>query len=189
MIQGIDVSDWRPSVDWNGAVFGFARATEGDTETDPAFDRHRAAMERAGVLSGAYHVARPAGDPAVQARHFLDHAGAGLLAVDLRTSDGLPPAEVAAFARRWCAEVGRLAGVSPIVRTVRHFAAEGNCEGLGELPLWIAAPGRPMGKPAVPAPWTTWALHQYSNSPVNLNVFAGSLEELAAVAARESRGR
>ncbi|GAA1279265.1 hypothetical protein Psi02_68210 [Planotetraspora silvatica] len=185
MIEGIDVSDWLPSVEWDGALFGFARATEGDRGTDAAYAGHRAAMNAAGVLAGAYHVARPGGDPLAQATHFLSHSDAGLLAVDLRVSDGLAPAEVAAFARRWCDEVRRLAGVRPIVRTMRHFAAEGNCAGLEDLPLWITAPDRPRGQPAVPPPWTSWTLHQYANSPVNRDTFAGSLEELSTLATRE----
>ncbi|GII34026.1 glycoside hydrolase family 25 protein [Planotetraspora mira] len=185
MIEGIDVSDWLPSVEWDGAVFGFARATEGDRGVDSAYAGHRDAMDAAGVLAGAYHVARPGGDPIAQAAHFLGHADAGLLAVDLRVSDGLAPAEVAAFARRWCDEVRRLAGVRPIVRTMRHFAAEGNCAGLADLPLWIAAPDRPRGQPSVPPPWTSWTLHQYASSPVNRDTFAGSLEELSTLATRE----
>jgi lysozyme len=182
VIQGIDVSDWQPSADWSGALFGLARATEGATVADAAYAGHRAAMNEAGVLAGSYHVARPGGDPVAQAGHFLDHAGTGLLAVDLRVSDGLPPAEVAAFARLWCEEVRRLSGIRPIIRTLRHFAAEGNCEGLGEWPLWIVAPDRPMGRPTVPPPWESWALHQYANSPVNRDVFAGPPEDLAALA-------
>ncbi|GII58172.1 hypothetical protein Pth03_65610 [Planotetraspora thailandica] len=185
MIQGIDVSDWHPSADWTGVTFGFARATEGGTVADAAYAGHRAAMAEAGVLAGGYHVARPGGDPAAQAGLFLDHAGAGLLAIDLRVSDGLPPGEVAVFARLWCKEVLRRSGTRPIIRTLRHFAAEGNCEGLGEWPLWIVAPDRPMGRPLVPLPWESWTLHQYANSPVNRDVFTGSREELAAVAMRE----
>lgn len=185
VIEGIDVSEWLPSVDWDGALFGFARATEGDHGVDTGYAGHRAAMDAAGVLAGAYHVARPEGDPLVQAAHFLDHAVDGLLAVDLRVSDGLAPAEVAAFARRWCDEVRRLSGVRPLLRTARHFAVQGNCAGLEDLPLWIAAPDRPRGEPTVSPPWTSWTLHQYANSPVNRDTFAGSLEELSTLATRE----
>jgi GH25 family lysozyme M1 (1,4-beta-N-acetylmuramidase) len=213
-IHGIDVSDVQDTADWDDFAFGFARATEGDKDADERFARHVIGMSAAGLLLGAYHVARPAGDPELQARHFLGRVTAELradaeaeaaaeaydawppaelpavqlppvlLAVDLRTADGRTPEEVAAFARELCAAVRRLSGALPFVRTFRHFAEEGHCSGLEDYPLWIAAPGRPAADPVVPPPWSTWTLHQYANSPVNQNVFAGSRQELTAFAAR-----
>jgi lysozyme len=192
MIEGIDVSDWQGNVDWTAhaeenIAFGFARAIDGDGTVDLSFQHNWVSMGRNGFVRGAYHVGRPSVDAAVQVRQFLESvrlAPGDLFALELKVSDGLPPNEVAGFARRWCAEATRRTGALPFVWTYEHFAVEGNCEGLEEYPLWIAAPGRRMGAPAVPPPWSSWAIHQYANSPVNLDVFPGSTADLLALGVR-----
>ncbi|WP_214111049.1 glycoside hydrolase family 25 protein [Acrocarpospora catenulata] len=197
MIQGIDVSDWQGAVDWTAHAesevgFAFARATEGDGVVDARFAENWAAMGRSGLVRGAYHVARPHGEPLAQARHFLDTvrlAPGDLAALEFKDGDELPAGEVAAFGRKWCAEVTRRSGLRPLVWTHLHFAADGYCEGLEAYPLWITAPGRPMGRPEVPAPWRAWTIHQYASSPVDLDVFAGSLPELLALGAPDKRAK
>ena len=51
---------------------------------------------------------------------------------------------------------------SPLLYTFVDYAKQGNCAGLGGYPLWIADPSSPKGHPVVPAPWKTWAIHQYT---------------------------
>ncbi len=52
-----------------------------------------------------------------------------------------------------------------------NMAESGDCEGMGGYPLWIADPSSPAGQPRVPAPWKTWAIHQYDISgPIDRNV-------------------
>ncbi|GAA0381581.1 hypothetical protein Acor_53270 [Acrocarpospora corrugata] len=197
MIQGIDVSDWQGAIDWSAQAetdmeFAFARATEGDGVVDARFTENWAAMGRSGLVRGAYHVARPDGDPLTQARHFLDTvrlAPGDLAAVEFKRGDALPADRVAAFGRRWCAEVARRCGLRPLVWTHAHFAAEGHCEGLETYPLWITAPGHPMGRPAVPPPWHSWTIHQYAGSPIDLDFFAGTLAELLALGAPDKRAK
>lgn len=197
MIHGIDVSDWQGPVDWSAqaetdAVFAFARATESDRLADTRFAENWTAMGRFGFVRGAYHVARPLGDARAQARHFLETvrlAPGDLAALEFKATDGLPAAEVAEFGRRWCAEVTRRCGLLPFVWTHLHFAAEGNCEGLSDYPLWIADPGRPIGQPRVPAPWSGWAIQQYAASPLDLDVFAGTVAELLALGAPDRRAK
>ncbi|MEO3870180.1 GH25 family lysozyme [Nonomuraea sp. B12E4] len=193
MLLGIDVSDWQGAVDWPehaeaGVGFAFARATDGVESTDPCFTRNWDGMGESRLVRGAYHVARPAGDPVEQARHFaavIRSAGGlspgDLVALDLESDDGLRPQQVARHARRWCHQVGRHLGVRPFVRTFHAFARGGNCAGLAEHPLWISGPDRPRGRPAVPPPWRAWAIHQYAHSPVDLDLFPGSREELASL--------
>ncbi len=199
MLQGIDVSNWQGAVNWGaqakgGVSFAFAKASEGSTFTDKWFGTNWNGMRESWIVCGAYHFARPAGDPEVQAVHFLkivQRAGGlrrgDLLALDLETNDHLPAARVARFARSWCQAVIALAGVKPVVYTFQAFAQNGNCAGLETYPLWIAAPDAPRGRPQVPSPWRRWTIHQHSHKPLDRNVFRGTRAELTSLGYRRSR--
>ncbi len=186
--QGIDVSGYQGTFDWQaekGSIsFAFAKATEGSTITDPEFARNWQQIKAIGIVRGAYHFAHPKDGAATDARAFLavvraqGLAPGDMLALDLEVSDGLAPAQVAAYARNWCAEVRTATGRTPIVYTFIDFALEGNCAGLGGHPLWIADPSSPPGDPTVPKPWTTWAFHQYTTSVVDRDVFNGDTAAL-----------
>ncbi|TMR13420.1 hypothetical protein ETD85_57645 [Nonomuraea zeae] len=190
LLLGIDVSNWQGTVDWaghadDGVAFAFAKATEGGDYTDKWFARNWNGMRESWLVCGAYHFARPKGDPIEQARHFLSTIGSAgglrrgdLIALDLETNDGLRPEQVAGYARRWCHHVERHAGVRPFIYTFHSFAHGGHCAGLGEYPLWIASPESPRGRPPVPRPWGDWTIHQYANSPLDRNLFHGTREEL-----------
>jgi hypothetical protein len=89
------------------------------------------------------------------------HDGDGI-ALDLEVTDGLGPAAVSAWARNVASQLHRRTGRQPVIYTFLSFAESGNCAGLGHYPLWIADPSSPVGRPRVPAPWTTWTMHQYS---------------------------
>jgi lysozyme len=186
--QGIDVSSFQGAFDWQakkGTIsFGFAKATEGNTVTDPQFARNWQQIKAMGIVRGAYCFGHPSDGAATNAAHFLSVVRAqgleagDLLALDLEVSDGLAPAQVAAFGRNWCAEVKAATGHTPIVYTYVDFALEGNCAGLGGYPLWIADPNHPAGHPTVPAPWTKWEFQQYATSTVDEDVFNGTTAEL-----------
>jgi lysozyme len=198
MLKGIDVSNWQREVDWEshadrGVTFAFAKATEGESYRDTWFERNWTRMREHWIVRGAYHFARPAGDPEEQARHFTNvvtraSSGPGgpghglrrgdLLALDLEADDECRPGTVAEFARVWCEAVTEWTGVRPFIYTYFSFADKGNCEGLDRYPLWIAAPGRPKGDPDVPGPWRDWTIHQYSHTPLDKNVFDGTRAEL-----------
>ncbi|NUR93540.1 MAG: glycoside hydrolase family 25 protein [Nonomuraea sp.] len=190
MLHGIDVSNWQGSVDWSdhadaGISFAFAKATEGGSYTDKFFARNWRGMRESFLVCGAYHYGRPKGDPVEHARHFLAviraagglHRG-DLIALDLEHNDGLKPDLVARYARRWCRTIEHDTGVRPFVYTFHWFANTGNCAGLSEYPLWIAAPAKPRGEPLIPRPWQSWTIHQYSNSPLDRNIFHGSRQDL-----------
>jgi lysozyme len=77
---GIDVSHYNGLVDWFAVAgsevkFAFAKATEGASLVDSEFANNWKGMGDAGILRGAYHFARPGGDPEVQAVHFASVVG------------------------------------------------------------------------------------------------------------------
>ena len=182
--QGIDVSSFQGAFDWQavkGTIsYGFMKATEGNTVTDPEFARNWQQAKAIGVVRGAYCFGHPSDGAASSAAHFLSVVRAqgldagDLLALDLEVSDGLAPAQVAAYARNWCADVAKATARTPIVYTFIDFARQGNCAGLGGHPLWIADPSSPAGHPTVPPPWTRWYFHQYSTNIVDRDVFNGN---------------
>jgi lysozyme len=86
------------------------------------------------------------------------------VALDLEVTDGLSAAAVSSWARTVQSQLHSRLGRNPLLYTFRDFAAEGNTAGLAAYPLWIADPSSPAGHPQVPAPWTTWAIHQYDIS-------------------------
>ena len=60
MIAGIDVSHWNGRVNWRtaldaGALFMFAKATQGLTYVDETYRANVEGAYTAGVLRGAYH--------------------------------------------------------------------------------------------------------------------------------------
>jgi GH25 family lysozyme M1 (1,4-beta-N-acetylmuramidase) len=190
---GIDLSSFQPSFDWaaeKGRIsFAFIKATEGMTVIDPEFAANWQAAKAMGIVRGAYHFAHPRNGAANDSRAFVDTVRAhglqsgDLLALDLETSDGLGPQQVAEYARNWCTDVQRATGHTPIVYTFLSFAEEGNCTGLGHYPLWIAEPSAPAGRPVVPRPWTTWKFHQFGTTQVgtntvDVNVFNGDTAAL-----------
>lgn len=75
----IDVSHHNGGVEWapvaaSGIALSFIKATQGADFADPRFATNRASAAAAGVLVVPYHFV-DTGDPAAQARHFLDAAG------------------------------------------------------------------------------------------------------------------
>jgi lysozyme len=87
-----------------------------------------------------------------------------MVALDLEVTDGLGPAAVDAWAASVCANLHDRLHRLPVLYTFLSFAEAGNTASLGKYPLWIADPSSPAGSPHVPAPWTTWAIHQYDIS-------------------------
>lgn len=143
------------------------KATEGTGFADPTFQSDWNQAKAADKARIAYHFFHPSISAMAQARFFLDNvATAGmrngdLLAIDLEASDGMPAAKVAAAAVEFVHAVEKETRAKPLVYTFIDFAHEGNCQGLGGYPLWIADPSSPAGRPVVPPPWETWLIHQY----------------------------
>lgn len=92
------------------------------------------------------------------------------VALDLETTDGLSAATVADWARTVMGLLERDLDRAPLLYTFRAFAEAGNCAGLGHYDLWVADPSAAAGHPHVPAPWKTWAIHQFAWQPLDKDV-------------------
>jgi lysozyme len=182
MISGADISNVNGSIDLatlgrdHHLSFAFLKATEGRGFRDPLFPAFWKAAGALGLARGAYHFARPTTDATAQADAFLAYVrsaglGAGdMLALDLEVADGRGPADVSAWGREFCAHIHQSVGRAPLVYTFLSFAQEGHCAGLGGYPLWIADPSATPGRPRIPAPWSSWAVHQYGQQGIDLDV-------------------
>jgi len=188
LIYGEDISNHQPDHDWQAspAQFGIIKATEGTDFRDATFARHWAELAKKGIVRGAYHFAHPANDPIAEAEHFLTMVNAhpakpgDLLVLDLETTDGKSVEEVNAWAKAWLAHVRAKTGVKPMIYSGWAFA-DTYLKGLGEYPLWVAHYSKPKGTVTPPADWTSWVIHQYSETPIDQNVSALSPDRLRAL--------
>jgi lysozyme len=206
-IPGIDVSHYQAAVDWTqvykgGDLFGFAKASEGESITDLYFADNWVGMKTAGALRGAYHFFHPSADPDVQAKNFLNalsnaNAGTPLLAVgdlpaalDIELTDGVDTADLIAGAKAWLDAVEAATGKRPIVYTYVNFwqVTLGNPPDLANYPLWIAHPN--VASPTVPGGWATWMFWQFDQQPLagvpspvtDLDAFNGAYADLQQIA-------
>jgi lysozyme len=173
---GVDVSNWQgPPADWKSEAGKITWAGVKVTELEPggvryvnpdaAADWDWLARNKKGRI--AYLFGHPSVSAADSVEFFLSElkglrlGDRDAVALDLETTDGLGPAAVDAWARTVQEELVHRLGRRPLLYTFIDFAAAGNCASLSRYPLWIADPGHRAGHPAVPAPWKTWAIHQY----------------------------
>ena len=203
-LHGIDVSNYQGNVNWNsvkaaGNSFGFCKATEGTTYTDPYLHQNWANMQSAGLVRGAYHYGHPGTSATAQAQYFVNavQAAGGFaggtnslqLVLDLETTDGLSPSQVWAWTQSFIAEIKTLTGRPGIIYTGYYFWRDnvGNPTNNLNCPLWVAAYG--VSSPMVPPAWGYWTFWQYSDTGsvpgvsgnVDTDYFNGSLTGLHAL--------
>jgi lysozyme len=191
---GIDVSYHQDTIQWAkvrkaGIRFAFIRVSDGTTFDDPRFAANWDGAKQAHILRGAYQYFRPDESATAQADLLIAAIARdrGELApvIDVETTGGKTPAQIAAAIRTWVDRVRTRLGVDPIVYTSPEFWRErvGNAD-FSSQPLWLAHYTTEC--PRVPSPWLRWTFWQYSKNgkvpgirgPVDLDVFAGSIDEL-----------
>lgn len=208
-VEGIDVSNHNGSdIDWNavsedGKEFAFVLASDGTSFTSPEYEDQYHGAKDAGLISGAYHFARP-GDsgPAEQANRFLDIA-------DYR-SDGksLPPVldlevdpdsggcydmsvdEMHQWVDGFNEVVQDQTGEQPIIYANPSFWSEcmGGTDRYADHDLWLA--GYEVDEPEVPEGFDDWDFWQYSEEgevagiggETDLNVYNEGIERLRQLA-------
>lgn len=180
-MPGVDVANYQGQpVDWTTAAGDIGWAAVKMTELEPGLVEYVDPDAEADwewlKANGKGRIAYLFGHPSTPATYtvnlFLDvlkQSRIGLgdgdgVALDFEVTDGLPAGQVATWAQDVLALLARETGRTPVLYTFIDFAQAGNCDGLGQYPLWIADPSRPAGQPRIPAPWTSWAIHQYAIS-------------------------
>ena len=193
--QGVDVADFQGAYDWAAAkkaipdlAFGVYRLTQGlgasgTASPDPDAAWNHAQIAAQGLHRGAYHFLDAHLSGEAQAQYFVtEHARLGTVAADMLWLDnemaGASPAETAACAVAFMAELGKLVPHNPRgVYTFIDFAREGNCAGLEGDPLWLAYPNATA--PATPPPWHRWTFWQWGQrNGADTDAFNGTASQL-----------
>jgi lysozyme len=196
-VRGIDVSHHQGEIDWNRVAtadlrFAFIKATEGRDHQDTRFGENWAAAREAGLTRGAYHFFTFCSPGDAQAAHFLE--------VVPPTPGALPPVvdvEFAGNCKAWSSvaeiraeldvfldRVEAAWGVQPILYITSESEGRiigGHFEG---HPVWIR---NTLWRPSSSQPpWIFWQFTDEGevpgiSTPVDMNVYRGSPEELAAL--------
>jgi GH25 family lysozyme M1 (1,4-beta-N-acetylmuramidase) len=175
-LQGVDVSQFQPNVDWSkaahdGTDFAIFKTSEGADFHDPSGTAGRLnAIRHAGITAGTYHFMRPqpGRSGAVEGRfyaHTLRQLGIGSGDIrpffDLEVTQ-LNPAGTCTYLHRAIKAVRNRLHVSAGVYTFPSFAKtylSGCGKWLTRKVLWIANPG--VDQPDI-APWGGYAIWQYT---------------------------
>ncbi|HMX39200.1 MAG TPA: GH25 family lysozyme [Saprospiraceae bacterium] len=189
VLYGVDVSHYQKRIQWDTVVakeqlhFAFVKATEGHDYSDSLFCNNWEALERLGIVRGAYHFFRAYGCGEEQAMHFLRtvEMRPGDLApvLDIERTDGIDPELMRQEAAIWLQMVEEHLGVRPIIYSNQHFYEQYLAGHFDHYPLWIARyseeqPCLDSGK--------EWCIWQYSNkgciegipAKVDVNIFPGT---------------
>lgn len=198
-VKGIDVSVYQGTIDWTkvkttaGVDFAFIRVSDGLHSADSKFASNWANAKAAGVLRGAYQFFEPAQDPIAQADMLIQAMGTLgpddlSPVIDVEATGGKSPAQVAAAVDQWIVHVKAATGRQPIVYTGFYFWRD-SVGGADETasPLWHAQ-YTSAACPNIAAPWTTWAIWQYSSTGsvagisgnVDMDRFNGTRDQLLA---------
>ncbi|WP_156802459.1 glycoside hydrolase family 25 protein [Corynebacterium lubricantis] len=203
--SGIDVaSHQRPGgapIDWNsvaasGQRFAYVKASEGHGWANDFYGEDVAAANAAGLLTGAYHYARPDSNPHAQANYFASMVNSGPATnlppvLDLEETDGLNAVDLQNWTRAFLQTFEAQTGRTPMIYTYRYFWVDemANTTEFSNYPLWLAA-----YQDQAPAPmggWDTVSFWQRSetgtvsgvDANVDLNLFNGTEAQLQAFAA------
>jgi len=186
----------------DGATFAITKATEGSSYVNPCFGRAQLrAIGAAGLVPGVYHWLSPGGASGKTEAAFFANAighggyGKGFLQPFVDVEETTSQSDVAV-----CREVGqfvhtlkKVLGEKPIIYTYPGYvdAHLSGCAFLNHYRLWIAHLG--VKHPTVPAPWSSWAMWQYSwtakvagvPGPVDVSKVYGGTRALAKLRVRE----
>ena len=199
---GVDVSNWQgKNVNWRrlwaqGKRFAYIKATEGTSYRSPSFSSQYTNSYKSRYIRGAYHYANPAGKAGWrQANYFVDHGGGwskdgrtlpGMLDIEYGKTSicyGRSKARMVRWITSFLNQYKKRTGRHAVIYTTAGWwtACTGNTTRFSKTnPLFIA---RWRSDPGVmPGGWKTWAFWQYTDTPIDQDMFNGSPAKLLALA-------
>jgi hypothetical protein len=180
LARGYDLSDYQPGIPAD-AEFVFVKASEGARTGQSGYTAKVAEARRRGIPLGHYHFLHAENPVAGEVEHFCRVVGdippGELLVLDFEPyGQPVSDAEATAAKNAWLAAVkARYPNNRVGVYTNTDWWRRTD-DNAGDF-LWVADYGVPAGSPRVQA---AWRFHQYADSPVDTNVYAGSLDDLRA---------
>lgn len=210
-VQGIDVSHWQGSIDWNavrdaGIEFAWIKATEGTSYTDDRFDTNYPAAHAAGVIRGAYHFALPdASGGAAQAEFFVNNGGAwsaddltlpGILDIEANPYGdacyGLSTSAMQQWISDFYTTYKSLTSRDIVIYTSPSWwnSCTGGWSGMADKSPLAVAHWTSADSPTLPTGFSTWTVWQYTSTgsvsgisgDVDRDKFNGSRDRLLALA-------
>ncbi|MFD1149337.1 lysozyme [Saccharothrix hoggarensis] len=202
-VPGIDVSSHQGDVDWpywwgQGKRFAYVKATEGTGYRNPNHAQQYNGSYGVGMVRGAYHFALPdRSDGAAQAHYFVDHGGGwsadgrtlpGALDIEYNpygdnTCYGLTPEAMVTWIRQFSETYHARTGRPPMIYTSTSWWDRCTGRGAdlsGTNPLWVARYADSAGP--LPYRWTAHAIWQHTSTPIDQNLFNGTMDDLVALA-------
>lgn len=170
MIEGIDVSHHQGSIDWAavadaGIGFAFLKATEGRSFIDKRYRENRDAARSLGIKVGAYHFARPSGDPFGAVDHFHSIIGDEWdlpPMLDLEVTDGVAPHALGQWVLKFLVDANSVFGDVGVYTSPGWWNSAVALPGvLHDFSLWVAHWG--TTNPSTPNDWVNWQVHQYTS--------------------------
>jgi lysozyme len=195
-IHGIDVSKFQSTIAWEEVKkmnirgikmwFAFIKATEGNTNDDPQFNRNWKLSKQQGLIRGAYHFFIASRDGETQAQHFIEkvtlNKGDLPPVLDIEQLNGTSPERLRQEAKKWLDIVEAHYKVKPIIYTNVDFYKNYLGEDFDQYPFW-AAHYKTQDKPRINRNWIFWQHSDEGNingiiGNVDFNVFNGDIYDL-----------
>ncbi|UKA61580.1 lysozyme [Arthrobacter sp. FW306-04-A] len=213
-IQGIDVSSYQPSVDWQqqwnmGVRFAYVKATEGNYYASPTYSSQYSGSRSVGMIRGAYHFAIPSWSAgADQANYFVQNGGGWtsdgatmppVLDIEYAPSYtgtnicyGMSPSALNTWIHNFGDTVRALTGRYPMIYSTTDWwkTCLADSTGFSDYPLWIASytTNTAIG---TPSSWSTYSVWQYSSTGPfsgDSNVWNGDYASLQRFAGNPAKG-